>query len=160
MYDFIQFMKPFVQMTEAISGEKWVTISHSQNHQQNLEDDSALVKQMKQLMLAKVNEYYGDGCDLEILNKSMLLDIQFKNVLFPSTDSLLDELTETAKDRSVTTTPVNSCTPSSSTTTSSATTSNVQCQEGKLMKLLADIAYSPDDSHTDPVEKAEPEVPI
>jgi len=23
IYDFIQFMKPFVQMTEAIGGEKW-----------------------------------------------------------------------------------------------------------------------------------------
>jgi len=53
---------------------------------------------MKQLMLAKVNEYCGDGCDLEILNKSMLLDPRFKNVLFASTDSLLVELTETAKD--------------------------------------------------------------
>ena len=90
---------------------------------------SALVKQ---IMLAKVNKYYGDGCTLEILNKSMLLDPWFKILLFASTDSLLDELTETAKDRSVTATPVNSCTPSSSTTTSSVTTSNLQCQEGKL----------------------------
>ena len=27
MYNFVEFMKPFVQMTEAIGGEKWVTIS-------------------------------------------------------------------------------------------------------------------------------------
>jgi len=26
LYDFVQFMKPFVQMTEAIGGKKWVTI--------------------------------------------------------------------------------------------------------------------------------------
>ena len=26
MYDFVKFMKPFVEMTEAIGGEKWVTI--------------------------------------------------------------------------------------------------------------------------------------
>jgi len=26
LHDFVQFMKPFVQMTEAIGGEKWVTI--------------------------------------------------------------------------------------------------------------------------------------
>ena len=27
MYDFVKPMKPFVEMTEAIGGEKWVTIS-------------------------------------------------------------------------------------------------------------------------------------
>ena len=27
MYDFVQFMKPFVEMTEAIGSEKWASIS-------------------------------------------------------------------------------------------------------------------------------------
>ena len=38
------------------------------------EDDSVMVKEMKQLMLIKVNEYYGEGCDMEMLDKAMLLD--------------------------------------------------------------------------------------
>ena len=54
---------------------------------------------MKQLMLGKVSEYYGDSCDFKILNKSMLPDPWFKNMLFASTDSLPDELTETDKKK-------------------------------------------------------------
>ena len=49
---------------------------------------------MKQQMITKVNEYYGNGCDVEVLNKCMLLDPRFKNVSFASSDILLDELTE------------------------------------------------------------------
>jgi len=52
MYDFIQFMQPFVQMTEAIGCEKWVTISSVRPLVHKItnkilpcsEDDSALVK--------------------------------------------------------------------------------------------------------------------
>ena len=51
-------------------------------------------------------EYYGDGCDFEILNNSMILDPRFKNVSFASSDSLLDELTEAATERSIAATPV------------------------------------------------------
>ena len=57
MYDFIKFMRPFVEMTEAIGGEKWVTISsvrpliHKITHDFlcSSEDDTGLVKEMKQL---------------------------------------------------------------------------------------------------------------
>jgi len=106
------------------------------------EDDSPLVKQMKQEMIIKVNEYYGDGCDMEVLNKCMLLDPRFKNV---SSDSLLDELTEIAKNRSSVATPASSSrVPSSSATTS--ITPVLRHKEGKLMKLLADIVHTPDNS--------------
>ena len=56
------------------------------------EDDSAMIKEMKQLMLIKVNEYYGEGCDMDVLDKAMLLDPRFKNVAFVSSDILLPEL--------------------------------------------------------------------
>jgi len=86
----------------------------------------------------------------------MLLDPRFKSVSFASSDSLLDELTEAATERSITATPVSSCTPSSCATTSSVFVS--RRQEGKLMNLLADIVNSPDDSLMDPVEKAKLEL--
>jgi len=111
-----------------------------------------LVKQMKQEMITKVNEYYGDGCDMEVLNKCMLLDPRFKNVSFASSDSLLDELTEIAKNRSSVATPTSSSrVPSSSATTSITPVS--RHKEGKLMKLLAEIVHTPDDSLTNPSEK-------
>jgi len=77
-------------------------------------------------------------------------------VSFASSDSLLDELTEAATERSITATPVSSCIPSSHATTSSVLVS--RCQEGKLMNLLADIVNSPDDSLTDPVKRAKLEL--
>ena len=86
----------------------------------------------------------------------MLLDPRFKNVSFVSSDSLLDELTETARNRSSVTTLASSRTPSSSATTSGTPVS--RRQEGKLMKLLADIVHAPDDSLTDPSEKAKLEL--
>ena len=69
-------------MTEAIGGEKWVTISTvqptihrvTQVFLQSCEDDSTLVKVMKQLTITKINEYYSEDCDMEVLNKAMLLD--------------------------------------------------------------------------------------
>ena len=57
-----------------------------------------MVKEMKQLMLAKMNEYYGEGCDMEVLDKAMLLDPWFKNVSFVSSDILLSELKQTARE--------------------------------------------------------------
>ena len=38
------------------------------------ENNNGLVKKMKQVMLTKVNEYYGEDCDTEVLDKAMLLD--------------------------------------------------------------------------------------
>ena len=57
-------MKPFVEMTEAIGGEKWITISSvrplihkiTQAFLQSCEDDSTLVTAMKHLMITKINE--------------------------------------------------------------------------------------------------------
>ena len=165
MYDFVQFMKPFVEITEAIGSEKWAFISSvrpliyqiTNKYLLCSEDDSPLVKQMKQQMkqqmITKVNEYYGDGCDLEVLNKCMLLDPRFKNVSFASSDILLNELTEVSRNRvSVAATASSSHVPSSSATTSSTPVS--RHKEGKLMKLLADIVHTPDDSLTNPSEKA------
>ena len=153
MYSFVEFMKPFVQMTEAIGGEKWVTISsvrpliHKITHVflQLSEGDSAMVKEMKQLMLAKMNEYYGEGCDMEVLDKAMLLDPRFKNVSFVSSDILLPELKQTAREISRL--------PTSDTNASSTTTDPAVKNGGKLMSLLNDIIHSPDD-YIEPVEKA------
>ena len=74
MYNFAEFMKPFVQMTKAIGGGKWVTISSvrplinkiTHVFLQLSEGDTAMVREMKQLMLAKMNEYNGEGCNMEV----------------------------------------------------------------------------------------------
>ena len=100
---------------------------------------------MKQLMLAKMNEYYGEGCDMEVLDKAMLLDPRFKNVSFLSSDILLPELKQTAREISRL--------PTSDTNASSTTTDPAVKNGGKLMSLLNDIIHSPDD-HIQPVEKA------
>ena len=73
---------------------------------------------MKQLMITKINEYYGEDCDMEVLNKAMLLDPRFKNASFVSSDILLPELIETARK----TPPHSNRTSRSSTDNSSVTT--------------------------------------
>ena len=128
-------------MTEAIGGEKWVTILsvrpliYKITHVflQLSEGDSAMVKEMKQLMLAKMNEYYSDGCDMEVLDKAMLLDPRYKNVLFVSSNILLPELKQTTREISRL--------PTSDTNASSTTTDPAVKNGGKLMSLLDDIIH-------------------
>ena len=91
----------FVEMTEGIGGEKWVTISSvhpliQKNHivlfLQTSDSDHSTVKEMKEVMLHKFDHYCGEGCDLAMLDKAMLMDPRFKNVTFVSSDILLPEL--------------------------------------------------------------------
>ena len=167
MYDFVKFMKPFAEMTEAIGGEKWVTISSvrplihkiTQVFLQSCEDDSTLVKEMKQLMIIKINEYYGEDCDMQVLNKAMLLDPRFKNALFVSSDILLPELIEIAREIPHSARTSRSSTDNSNITTGpSASRNKKDGSEGKLMKLLTDIIHNSDDLHTEPAEKAKVEL--
>jgi len=58
--------------------------------------DHSIVKEMKEVMLHKIDRYYGEDCDLGILDKAMLLDPRFKNVTFVSSDILLPELVQVA----------------------------------------------------------------
>ena len=100
MNKFVEIMKPFVDMTEGIGGEKWVTISSVRPLIQKIkscflqtsDSDHSIVKEMKEVMLNKIVQYYGEGCDLGMLDKAMLLDPRFKNVIFVSSDILLPEL--------------------------------------------------------------------
>ena len=111
-------------------------------------------------MLTKVNEYYGEGCDLEVLDKAMLLDPRFKNVSFVSSDILLPELTETARKLSIAARS-STHTPTTNTTTTTGPPlpkRQNDGNEGKLMKLLTDIIHAPDDLHVDPAEKAKVEL--
>ena len=114
---------------------------------------------MKQLMITKINEYYGEDCDMKVLNKAMLLDPRFKNALFVSFDILLPELIETARK-----TPLHSNRTSRSSTNNSSITIGPSTSshkkygnEGKLMKLLTDIIHSSDDVQIEPVDKVKME---
>ena len=104
MNKFVEIMKPFafVDMTEGIGGEKWVTILSVRPLIQKItcflqtsHHDHSMVKEMKQVMLNKIDQYYGEGCDLGMLDKAMLLDPRFKNV---SSDILIPELVEVASN--------------------------------------------------------------
>jgi len=50
------------------------------------DSDHSIVKEMKEVMLHKIEQYYGEDCDLGMLDKAMLLDPTFKNVTFVSSD--------------------------------------------------------------------------
>ena len=60
---FVEIMKPFVDMTEGIGGEKWVTISSVRPLIQKItscflqtsDHDHSVVKEMKQVMLNKID---------------------------------------------------------------------------------------------------------
>ena len=98
---------------------------------------------------------------MEVLNKAMLLDPRFKNVSFVSSNILLPELIETAREISRLPISESNTNTSSRTSTSSTTTDQAISKhknEGKLMRLLNDIIHSPDDHHTEPVEKANSEL--
>ena len=101
-------------------------------------------------MLNKIGQYYGEGCDLGMLDKVMLLDPRFKNVTFVSSDILLPELVEVASS-----VPLESQSPVESANKSPAP--KQQKAHGKLMTLLNDFLQSPDNI-TDPTEKAKVEM--
>ena len=85
-------------MMEAIGGQEWVTISsvrpliHKLRAVKPSDSDHRFVKEMKKIMLDKLNEYYGHDCDLSVFDKAMLLDPRFKNASFMSSDCLLQEM--------------------------------------------------------------------
>ena len=113
-----------------------------------LDSDGRFIKEMKKVMLDKLNQYYGHDCDLSVLDEAMLLDPRFKNV---SSDCLLQEMAEVAASPSA----------------SEPSTSNVQPppkrkkdgNRGKLIELLGDIVQTPEvRAAEDPEERAKIEL--
>jgi len=154
-------MMPFVEMTEGIGGEKWVKILSVRPLIQKItscflqisDNDHNTLKEVKEVMLHKIDQYYGEGCDLAMLDKAMLLDPRFKNVTFVSSDILLPELVEvTSNTLSV---PCGSQSAAENFNESSAP--KRQKTHGKLMTLLTNFLQSPDEI-TDPTEKAKIEM--
>ena len=86
---FTEFMKPMVEITEAIGGEKWVTISAIRPvlhkllgiHLQPSPSDSHAVKQMKEVIRKDLKDRYTSET-LDILNKATFLDPRFKGLNF------------------------------------------------------------------------------
>ena len=80
----IELLKPFKQMSDAIKGEKYITVSmiqyfnvQTQRHLQPNSTDSSLIKKMKHPMLAKsLNRHSGDA--LNIIKFSSMIDPRFK----------------------------------------------------------------------------------
>jgi len=86
---FVEVMKPFVEITEALGAEKWVTISTLTPLLYKIPNiylkvsstDDARVVAMKQAMYHDLSSHY-HGIQRIILNKATLLDPRFKSLPF------------------------------------------------------------------------------
>ena len=94
MEDFVAVMKPLVDITEAVGGDKWVTISTLRpilhkllhTHFVPVANDSQLIKSMKRVLSDDLNERYKEDT-LPLLTKACFLDPRFKNLKFLSETS-------------------------------------------------------------------------
>ena len=146
-------MTPLVKMTEAIGGQKWVTITSVRPLIYKLlsvdlvptEGEHRLKKVMKRLMREKLLEYYGDEAHLALLNKATVLDPRFKNAPFVSTDGLVEEMVNIITTSSSTTPTLSTSTAitTSITTTTSSNFSQPKRPKSQLMELIGDIIQSP-----------------
>ncbi len=87
---FLDVMKAFVEITESVGGEKWVTLSllrpllYKLIEKQLTEDssDSRLKKNLKRVIITDLKTRYQNPSVSEILNKACFLDPQFKSLSF------------------------------------------------------------------------------
>ncbi len=102
---FVSVMKPLVDITEAIGGEKWITIStvrpllHKllQSHLLPSSDDNSLTRTIKKTILTDLQNRYVDET-LQNLNKATLLDPQFKSLKFLSQEERKDVVSDLEDD--------------------------------------------------------------
>ena len=89
MSDFLAVMKPLVQITEALGGEEWITITMVRPllhkllnvHLQFSPSESQLCKSMKKAMFDNLSNHY-TGPILTLLTKACFLDPRFKTTSF------------------------------------------------------------------------------
>ena len=90
---FLEVLKPIVEITEAIDGEKLVTISTikpllhkllSKHLIEQPSDKTTLTKTLKNVILTDLNSRYNDTEVKNLLNKACLLDPRFKALSFLS----------------------------------------------------------------------------
>ena len=163
MEDFVDAMKPMVEITEKIGGERQVTVSAVRplvhklltNYLDVTAEDSRVKKEIKKAVKLDLESRYQDTKVEELLNKACFLDPRFKSLSFLTEEErryirLLVE-GETVELRQV---------ASENTTESSATESGPQRKKSKkgLFSLLEDLMDSPTDLSDDPQEAAKKEI--
>lgn len=102
---FISVMKPLVEITEAIGGEKWITISTIRPILHKLlkssfvpsSDDSAQVKSFKKVLLTDLQDRY-TGDVLMFLSKATMLDPRFKGLKFLTREERDDVVSHVRED--------------------------------------------------------------
>ena len=163
MEDFVDVMKPIVEITEKIGGERQVTVSAVRplvhklltNYLDITAEDSCVKKEIKKTVKLDLESHYQDTQVGELLNKACFLNPRFKSLSFLTEEErryirlLLEG--ETAELRQVV---------SENTTESSATESGPQRKKSKkgLFSLLEDLMDSPTDLSDDPQEAAKKEI--
>ena len=148
---FLKVMKPLVMMTEAIGGQKWVTITSVRPLIYNLftvylmpdKGENRVKRSMKTVMRDKLSDCYGIDDDLALLNKATALDPQFKNVPFVSTDGLVEEVAAVIEENSP---------------PSDIESPDPKCPKSMLMKLIGDVIPTPLQQVDDPIDKAKQEL--
>ena len=103
--NFVSVMKPLVDITEAIGGEKWITIStirpilHKllQSHLLPSPNDNQLVKTIKKVLLTDLQGRY-TGETLQFLTKATILDPRFKSLKFIPRDSRTNVVSDLQQD--------------------------------------------------------------
>ena len=153
---FLEVLKPIVEITEAIGGEKLVTISTIKpllhkllsKHLIEKPSDKTLTKTLKNILLTDLSSRYNSTEVKNVLNKACLLDPRFKALSFlPQTEkndiiSMVKEETWELAIASI------KAQPPLDPPTKKAKTDE---QEKKgLMSLLEDVIKSPSDSNTLP----------
>ena len=90
METFLDVMHPFIQITESVGGEKWVTLSVVRpllyklinKHLVDTLSDSCLKKTMKRAILNDLETRYTDLFAAELLDKACFLDPRFRMLSF------------------------------------------------------------------------------
>ena len=88
---FLEVMKPLVLITEAMGGEKWVSISSVRpllhklsKYLEEVPSDLPLKKSLKRAMLSNLKGRYIESSVAQLLNKACFLDPRFKSLSFLS----------------------------------------------------------------------------
>ena len=87
---FLEVMKPFVEITQSVGGEKWVTLSlvrpllHKLVEKHLVEDssDSRLKKNVKSVILRDLKTRYQNTLASQLLNNACFMDPRFKSLSF------------------------------------------------------------------------------
>ena len=138
---FVSVMKPLVEITEAIGGEQWITIStvrpllHKlmKSHLVPSASDNSLTRTIKTTLLTDLENRYADEL-LKFLTKATLLDPRFKSLKFLSQEERKEVIFELEDDVDLIVADVRD-----------DELTATKPKKGKLMSILEDIREGEED---------------